>query len=179
MLIVLPWGLAIAQREPDFWRYFFWVEIFSVCPERRATQSPVLVLHTVPDRGQPAVACALPGAIRLGWNDRQNAGGGFYLLGWVVMPLLFFSIAKGKLPTYILPCFAPLAILMARYACLAAEKGARALRINGGFNLAFGVIGVVAALVVSPWGLSSIRSGRRSNCIKSSVRWWRSSSGPR
>lgn len=76
---------------------------------------PVLFLGLFPWSGLilPALGAARPGSSHV---DR-------FVLAWLLLPLAFFSLAGSKLPGYILPCLAPLALLMGRGAVTLAEGG--------------------------------------------------------
>ena len=153
-LLAAPWAIAVHLREPDYWHYFFWVEHIQRFAADNAQHKapfwyylPMGLLGTLPWLG------LLPGALRKGWQDRKTSPETIYLLAWVVLPLLFFSVAKGKLLTYILPCFAPLAMLLAASAMDKLKEGkAQPFRLNAWLNGLFGLLcmGILAVLAFSP-----------------------------
>ncbi|WP_156292159.1 lipid IV(A) 4-amino-4-deoxy-L-arabinosyltransferase [Serratia oryzae] len=150
VLLSLPWALAVAQREPDYWNYFFWIEHIQRFAEENAQHKapiwyylPILIAAVFPWLG------LLPGSLLKGWRERAQRPELFFLLSWVLMPLIFFSLAKGKLATYILPCMAPLALLMAAYAedCVA-QLRTRVFKTNAVLNGLFGLVGIAALLLM-------------------------------
>jgi len=73
-------------------------------------------------------------------------------LCWLLGPLVLLSVAGGKLPTYLLPCFPALAILFAHGLAAAARGGPiRGVRWGAGIVavlLATAAVGLIGALVI-------------------------------
>ncbi|TFA86433.1 4-amino-4-deoxy-L-arabinose transferase [Pseudomonas sp. LAIL14HWK12:I2] len=149
IIVSLPWVLAVHGQEPDYWRFFFWHEHIRRFAGDDAQHDapwwfylPLLVAFSLPWVGM------LPVALKQAWQTRRDTGIAFLGL-WLLMPLLFFSLSNGKLPTYILPCLLPLALLLGHALAdrLRLEQG-RALGLNGLLNLLLGIVTLIGLVYV-------------------------------
>ncbi|HVQ31705.1 MAG TPA: glycosyltransferase family 39 protein [Vicinamibacteria bacterium] len=80
-----------------------------------------------------------------------------FLVLWLVLPLAFFSLAGSKLPGYVLPCLAPLALLLGRAAArFAAHEDEDLPSWTGRRATAFVGLGLAALLALAPIALARI-----------------------
>ncbi len=114
IVVSLPWAIDIWFKDPDFWHFFIFNEHIRRFMEANAQHTepfwyyiPALILGALPwTFVSPA---AISGIIKKGTGNTMVR----YLLCWFIFPFIFFSISKGKIATYILPCFPALALLFA------------------------------------------------------------------
>lgn len=121
----LPWYIAVQMRNPEFFRVFilehnlarfgtdlyhhhqpFWYYL------------PVVLLGLLP--WTMLVASALLESIRGWWAEgreifRSEDGFSAFLVIWLIVPLVFFSISASKLPGYIVPALPAGTLLLTEY----------------------------------------------------------------
>ncbi|MFA6714366.1 MAG: phospholipid carrier-dependent glycosyltransferase [Victivallales bacterium] len=119
VIVSLPWALMIHRQEPGFWNYFFWDEHVKRFLDSAGTHHPEPFYFYIPFLflGALPLLLFIPGAFvafRKRFNDLIQDKLIKFAFCWLVFPFLFFSACRGKLPTYILPCFMPFAVLFSR-----------------------------------------------------------------
>src|SRR5262252_8188401 len=125
LAVALPWYIAVQLRNPQFFREFilehnlarFSTNLYHH-PEPFWYYIPVLLLALIP--WIVFVIAAFTHAFRVWWAERAaqrdlELGFRVFLCCWLIVPLLFFSISKSKLPGYILPALPAGTVLLADY----------------------------------------------------------------
>lgn len=160
--IALPWYVAVQIKVPQFFRTF----ILQHNLERFGTNLyqhsqpfwyyiPVFLLAVL-----PWTAFTLPAlwdALRNGWailrSRREESADesaedwlAQFLMIWILVPIIFFSISRSKLPGYILPAIPAAAMLTAAYLHRAQTVGRIKLMLH---SLACGAL--VAGALAAPW----------------------------
>ena len=118
--ITLPWFIAVSVRHPDFPGYAFWQESlqrFATGHSHRA--GPIYYYLLIYLAGfLPWSFFLLYAAVHRvrRWRElrQEQQAPVLFLLSWVGVIFVFFTISQSKLPGYFLPAMVPLSILMAK-----------------------------------------------------------------
>jgi len=163
-VIALPWYCVAQIRSPEFFRIFFLqhnLERFSSNLYHHHAPFwyylPVVLLALVP--WTVFAVAALLEAIRGWWagnwlaspaNQECELKFRIFLLLWLTIPVLFFSISQSKLPGYILPAVPAGALLLADYLRqhLEQEKAGATAKWMVVLHALLAVVWIVPALLI-------------------------------
>jgi 4-amino-4-deoxy-L-arabinose transferase-like glycosyltransferase len=133
-LAALPWYIACARRNPDFFRIFIIEHNFKrfLTPEFQHIQPfwfylPVLLVAFLPWTAL-LVWTAIAGCARIA-ESRTISPHSLFLLTWSAFVVLFFSLSRSKLPGYILPSIPAICLLVTHARVAMASAYRKSFRI--------------------------------------------------
>ena len=119
LLITAPWFYLVMKANPEFFQRFFIYEHFTrfTTKELGRYQPWYYFLPILLAGALPWTVLLFDSLFHIGkpysnYNKPFNAA--LFLLIWAVFVYVFFSISNSKLPSYLLPMFPALALLMGR-----------------------------------------------------------------
>jgi 4-amino-4-deoxy-L-arabinose transferase-like glycosyltransferase len=170
-VITLPWYVAIQMKAPQFFRVFFLEHNLARFSTNLYQHSqpfwyyiPVFVLSTLPwtvftlpalvdgarafskKRRNNTTESAPSGSPVAGLVQAHDGDLSVFLFLWIVIPIIFFSISRSKLPGYILPSIPAAGMLTAGYLHQQKTIGRLQLALH---SLLSG--GIMAAAMFAPW----------------------------
>jgi 4-amino-4-deoxy-L-arabinose transferase-like glycosyltransferase len=150
--LLLPWIIAVSRDTPDLLHYALITETFQrLTTDELQRTGPIWYFLPI------AVAGALPWSLVVfaGWrgiavkdpDDQRSDRRVVFLILWVVVPLVFFSLSQSKRPQYVLPLIPAFGLLLAHLWAVPRPRlpGARAA---SGALAALGVLILAAPIVV-------------------------------
>jgi 4-amino-4-deoxy-L-arabinose transferase-like glycosyltransferase len=156
--VSLPWYVAVQIRNPDFLRVFilehnlarFGTNLYHH-PEPFWYFIPVTLIGLI-----PWTICVLASAaesVRVWWTERQQMLASedalnVFLMIWLVVPVVFFSLSKSKLPGYIVPALPAGTVLLAEYLRRRVAANERPGILLTGLHSIFAAAPIVPALMI-------------------------------
>ncbi|BCM93836.1 undecaprenyl phosphate-alpha-4-amino-4-deoxy-L-arabinose arabinosyl transferase [Abditibacteriota bacterium] len=165
ILVAAPWFVLIQMREPEFGRLFWWEQNFARFLGSKGVpdhwESPYYFLPLLPAIFFPwsvfmplALTQVIPIFRRARWSAELNlesnekARAVVFLIFGATFTLLFFSVSKSKIVTYIAPMVPLVSVLLGAY--IDAQWENRRPKIEAGVLAVLALVVGIGALVYAP-----------------------------
>lgn len=149
--VAIPWYYLVCQANPDFFYFFFIREHFLRFATKMHSRFhpwyyfvPFLLGGLTPWTGFLLTFLSKHGIIRQPGTQRHKQDM-LLLVLWAGLIYLFYSVSDSKLPTYILPCWLPLSVLLAASLERCREVGSwlcHSFAVNAALCLSFTAAGI-------------------------------------